>query len=301
MERFSAKPADRVWLTVPTGSPLWQAGVRPGDRLVPVEPAAGSVSQSAPPAVTLNPFAIQEQLDGIREKLEKIRLLTNEARKLAPTYQLQYHRGDESRITEVTALPYCGISLAVWNSESSYAGAKYQSAVITLPLLRSLDPRGALMAVAHEVAQILSGFTEENQTVARTSLFGALLGKSGGSATNPELGRNSPDEDSLIQIDRLTVMLLDPYGLTPADFKQFLEARAAASSWRRIAYTAARHVSVARLAALAQLQSDRAAGQGWPQPAYVPNEVFEPFLANLAEAKKQQWLRPLDQVVRQGE
>lgn len=294
MERFSAQPLERVFIADPVGTPFWAAGLRAGDRLLPAESAASAAEAAASaPAPSMNPLTLQSRLDEIREKIDRARIRNNEQRKLAPTYQVRYQRGDESRTADVTTLPYCAISLAVWNSESSYAGASFQSVVITLPLLRKLDERSGLMAMAHEVAQILSGFTERDNHVVRNAVLGALFSTAKG--TNPELGRNSPDDDSLMQIDRLTVMLLDPFGLTPADFRKFLEERSAdkRASWTHISYTAARHISAARLAALDQLQADRAANRGWPQPAYVANELFEPFMAHLEDAKKQQWLRPL--------
>lgn len=217
----------------------------------------------------------------LEQKASNLRRFVLEVARNNPTYSQHYQRGAEQRAVDVTLVPHCGLALDLWDSKYKYAGTQGFDIVISLPLFRALDEKGRLMAAAHELSAIVSGY---NQVEAQ---------RPAGMATNRELNQPSLDTDTLTEIDKLTVMLLEPFGLTPLDFRAFLEARAAdKSGFFEIEYSSSQFIKERRLDALTDIHERRKAGKPWPQPEHLSKEKFRALLKHLADAKSKGLVQP---------
>lgn len=277
MSTFGAEAGEQVVLANYLGTPLAAAGLVRGDRfrVPPVQKAEGTQAPANGTGLTAE------------ERLAQARQTLNERFSREPVQRQVVRRGDQSMEVSLEYVRACHASFQILNSEYRYANASWSEVQFTRPFLKQLDDAGLTMALAHETAQILSGFTELNRVNRAAGVLGALLGSSGRNAANSELGKGGVDEDSLIQIDRLTAMLIDVYGLSALDFKHFLERRLAEKEdWFRPSYVSTRTVTPKRLQALDELHAMRSKGEGWPRPEYVPDTLFDAFQEFLARAKQ---------------
>ncbi|MBI5254999.1 MAG: M48 family metalloprotease [Burkholderiales bacterium] len=270
LKQTQARPGEFVFLSEQAGTPFAAAGVQRGDRLTPgpVAPAAGSGPALAP----MGEFRAFSVADARR---------MSEALATDPQRRYTLWRGAQSSLIDVRAVPVCGMLFVPVDSRYAYAGAEGNSVHVTLPMLEALSRQQLLMVLAHEAAHVVLGSAPAAMRGgnALSALSGApgLLGVVGALAkvrdytgTNVETGVQSPGDGALIAADRLALRLLQPHGITAAEYFAFWERMSEASVPPSVpTYLRTRPFSDARIEALERAVKSAAApaGQAGPPPA----------------------------------
>ncbi|MBH9576958.1 hypothetical protein [Inhella proteolytica] len=268
---FEAKPGELIVLVDQrSGSFKLPGGLKAGDRIL-----AADASEAE--------LLIRRPLEGefhadTQERLRR----ANEWARSQPSRTLQLIRQGQTLKLDIEPIPICAMRFGVVNSETAYAAARSDLILVTHPLLEQLSADELTMVLAHEAAQVLLALTDPNKPTNWKSGAWPLLG--GNSQWNRELGLGAPTLESLIEADRLTVMLLEPFGLGPQEYLEFLARVQAAEpgGMFRPTYANLRPVAEQRLEAVRSLHANRQAEGRWTlKPQGISEAAFRAFLDHL--------------------